>query len=36
MRGELRRIKGVGEKAEGIMLDILDKGASVYYERLLE
>jgi DNA repair photolyase len=35
MKGELRKIKGVGEKAEGIILDILDKGTSAYYERLL-
>ena len=35
MKGELRKIKGVGEKAEAIILDILDKGTSAYYEQLL-
>jgi len=35
MKGELRKIKGVGEKAEDIILDILDKGTSAYYEQLL-
>ena len=35
MRSELRKIKGVSEKTEGIVLDILDKGTSAYYEQLL-
>jgi len=35
MKSELRKIKGVGEKAEDIILDILDKGTSAYYEQLL-
>jgi DNA repair photolyase len=35
MKGELRKIKGVGEKAEGIILEILQTGTSSYYEQLL-
>jgi DNA polymerase/3'-5' exonuclease PolX len=35
MKGELRKIKGVGEKTEGIMLEILQTGTSSFYEQLL-
>jgi len=35
MKGELRKIKGVGEKAEGIILEILQTGTSSFYEKLL-
>ena len=35
MRSELRKIKGVGEKTESIIRDILDTGTSAYYEQLL-
>jgi len=35
MKGELRSIKGVGEKTEKIILEILDTGTSSYYENLL-
>jgi DNA repair photolyase len=35
MRSELRKIKGVSGKTEGIILEILDKGTSAYYEQLL-
>lgn len=35
MKGDLRKIKGVGEKTEKIILEILETGTSSYYENLL-
>jgi DNA repair photolyase len=35
MRSELRKIKGVGEKAADIILEILQTGTSSFYEQLL-
>lgn len=35
MKGELRKIKGVGEKTEKLILEILETGTSSYYENLL-
>lgn len=35
MKAELRRIKGVGESAEAIILEILRTGSSSYYEQLM-
>jgi DNA polymerase/3'-5' exonuclease PolX len=35
MKGELRKIKGVGEAAESIILVILDTGGSSCYEQLM-
>jgi DNA repair photolyase len=35
MKGELRKIKGVGEKTADIILEILQTGTSSFYEQLL-
>ena len=35
LRGELHRIKGVGGATQAIILEILEKGRSSYYEQLL-
>jgi DNA polymerase/3'-5' exonuclease PolX len=35
MKGELRKLKGVGEAVESIILEILETGSSSYYEQLL-
>jgi len=35
IRGDLRKIRGVGEITERIILEILDSGGSSYYEKLL-
>jgi len=35
MRGELRRLKGVGKTTENIISEILETGSSSYYEELL-
>jgi DNA repair photolyase len=35
MKADLRRIKGVGEAAEAIILEILQTGSSSYYEQLM-
>jgi len=35
MKGELRKIRGVGEKTEDIILEVLETGSSCYYEELL-
>jgi len=36
MKGELRKLKGVGRTTEGIILEILETGNSSYYEKLLK
>ncbi len=36
MRGELRKLRGVGTTVEGIVLEILETGGSSYYEALLK
>jgi len=35
MKGELRKLKGIGRTTEGIILEILETGTSSYYEKLL-
>lgn len=35
MKGEWRKLKGVGRTTEGIILEILETGSSTYYEKLL-
>ncbi len=35
LRGDLRRLKGVGKTTEWIILEILETGTSSYYEKLL-
>jgi DNA repair photolyase len=35
MKGELRKLKGIGKTTEGIILEILETGSSSYYEKLL-
>jgi hypothetical protein len=35
MKGDLRKIKGVGEKTADIILEILQTGTSSFYEQLL-
>lgn len=35
MKGELCRIKGIGETTERLILEILETGTSAYYQRLL-
>jgi DNA polymerase/3'-5' exonuclease PolX len=35
MKADLRRVKGVGEAAEAIILEILRTGSSSHYERLI-
>jgi len=35
MKRELRKIRGVGEKTEDIILEVLETGSSCYYEELL-
>jgi len=35
MKGELQKIKGVSKAVEPVMLEILEKGSSSYYEKLL-
>jgi DNA polymerase/3'-5' exonuclease PolX len=35
MKGALRRIKGIGEKSERLILEILETGNSSYYQELL-
>ena len=36
MKGEWRKLKGVGRTTEGIILEILETGSSLYYEKLLK
>jgi len=36
MKGELRKLKGVGRTTEGIILEILETGSSSYCEKLLK
>lgn len=36
VKGELLKIKGIGKTTEGIIREILEKGSSSYYEKLLK
>ena len=35
MKGDLRKLKGVGKVTEGIIMEILETGRASYYEKLL-
>jgi DNA polymerase/3'-5' exonuclease PolX len=35
LKGKLQELKGVGETAERVVLEILETGKSSYYEQLL-